>query len=141
MGGIGLEAHPTAYAQELDLTLIAPLSASELQGRIDAFLSELTDSLQSDGCRLIGHIKGLLDAGENGHLFFSITSFGEKARYKGELTGEIARAKLALNVVVYGVEKQSVDRAVHKGLRRHFGEGASGVRQARNAASPDNGCL
>ena len=122
MSGVGHEVHPTVYAQEVNLTLEVPLSASELQGKIDAFLSELTRSLRSDGCKLIGHIKGLLEVEGNDHLSFSITSFEEKARYKGELTHEIARAKLTINVIVYGVEQRSVERAVREGLERHFVE-------------------
>jgi len=122
MSNAGHEVHPVAYAQEVNLTLEVSLSASELQGRIDAFLSLLTRSLQGDGCKLIGHIKGLLDVEENGHLFFSLTSFGEKARYKGELTGKIAKARLTINVIVYGVEQRRVERAVQEGLRRHFGK-------------------
>ena len=120
MSGVGHEVHPTVYAQEVNLTLEVPLSASELQGKIDAFLSELTRSLKGDGCKLIGHIKGLLEVEGNDHLFFSITSFEEKARYKGELTHEIARAKLTINVIVYGVEQRSVERAVREGLERHL---------------------
>ncbi len=120
MSGVGHEAHATACAQEVKLTLKVPLSASELQVKIDAFLSELTISLQGDGCTLIGHVKGLLEVEENGHLFFSITSFEEKARYKGELTGEIAGGKLTINVIVYGVEQRSVERAIQQGFRRHF---------------------
>jgi len=123
MSGVGHEAHPTAYAQEMNLTLKVPLSANELQSRVDAFLSQLTRSLQGDGCKLIGHIKGLLEVAENGHLFFSITSFEGKAKYKGELTGEIAGGKLTINAIVYGVEQRSVERAIQKGLRIHFGEG------------------
>jgi hypothetical protein len=122
MSGVGHEAHATAHAQEVKLALKVPLSASELRGRIDAFLSELTISLQGDGCTLIGHIKGLLEVEEDGHLFFNITSFEGKARYKGELTGEIAGGKLTINVIVYGVEQRSVERAIQEGLRRHFAE-------------------
>ena len=120
MSGVGHEVHPTVYAREVNLTFKAPVSASELQGRIAAFVSELTCSLQGDGCKLIGHIKGLLEVEGNGHLFFSLTSFEEKARYKGELTHEIAGAKLTINAIVYGVEQESVERAIQEGLRRHF---------------------
>jgi len=120
MSNAGHEVRPVAYAQEVDLALEVPLSAIELQGRMDAFLSLLTRSLQGDGCKLIGHIKGLLDVEGNGHLFFSLTSFGEKARYKGELTDKIAKARLTINVIVYGVEQRSVESAVQEGLRRHF---------------------
>jgi hypothetical protein len=126
MSGVWHEVHPTVYTQEVNLTLKVPLSASELLGRIDTFMSELTCSLQGDGCKLIGHIKGLLEVEGNDHLFFSITSFEEKARYKGELTHEIARAKLTINVVVYGVEQRSVERAVQEGLERHLMKGCQG---------------
>ena len=120
MSGVGHEVHPTVHAQEMNLTLKAPLSASELLVKLDCFTSELTCALQGDGCKLIGHIKGLLEVEGNDHLFFSITSFEEKARYKGELTHAIARAKLTINVIVYGVEQRSVERAVREGLERHF---------------------
>ena len=126
MSGAGHEAHPTAYAREVNLMPKVPLSASELLGRIDAFVSELTCSLQDDGCKLIGHIKGLLEVEGNDHLFFSITSFEEKVRYKGELTHEIASAKLTINVIVYGVEQNSVERAVREGLERHLMKGCQG---------------
>jgi hypothetical protein len=126
MSGVGHEVHPTVSAQEVNLTLKVPLSASELLGRIDAFMSGLTCSLQADGCKLIGHIKGLLEVEGNGHLFFSITSFEDKVRYRGELTHEIARAKLTINVIVYGVEQRSVERAVREGLERHVVKGCQG---------------
>ena len=126
MSHVGHEVHPTVYAQEVSLKFKVPLSTSELLGRIDAFMSELTCSLQGDGCKLIGHIKGLLEVERNGHLFFSITSFEEKARYKGELTHEIASAKLTINVIVYGVEQRSVERAVREGLERHLMKGCQG---------------
>jgi len=80
----------------------------------------LTQSLRSDGGNLIGHIKGVLEVEADGHLLFSLTSFGEEARYKGELTGEIERARFTINVIVYGVQQQSVERAVREGLTRHF---------------------
>ncbi len=122
MSHVGHELHPTVCAQEVGLAFEVPLLADELHGRIDAFMSALTSSLQDDGCNLIGHIKGLLEVEEDGHLFFSLTSFEGKASYKGELTGEIAGAKLTINVIVYGVGQEGVERAIQDGLRRHFAE-------------------
>ena len=119
MSHAGHELHPTVCAQEVGLAFKVPLLADELQGRIDAFMSALTSSLQDDGCKLIGHIKGLLQVEGNGHLFFSVTSFGEKASYKGELPHDISKAKLTINVIVYGVEQESVERMVREGLARH----------------------
>ena len=119
MSHAGHELHPTVCAQEVSLAFKVPLLADELRGRIDAFMSALTRSLQEDGCKLIGHIKGLLEVEGNEHLFFSVTSFEEKASYKGELPHKISKAKLTINVIVYGVEQASVERAVREGLEKH----------------------
>jgi hypothetical protein len=119
MSHVGHELHPTVCAQEVGLAFKVPLPADELHGRIDAFISALTSSLRDDGCQLIGHIKGLLEFEENEHLFFSVTSFEEKASYKGELPHEISKAKLTINVIVYGVEQESVERAIREGFKRH----------------------
>ena len=118
------EPQPTAYALHGTLTLAEPWSETEVRKGVDAFFAELTRSLRELGCLLIGHIKGLLAVEGSGHLFFSLTSFGEKARYKGELTGKIAKARLTINVIVYGVEQRIVERAVQEGFRRHFLKGA-----------------
>ena len=120
MSHAGHESHPTVCAQEVGLAFEVPLVADELHGRVDAFISALTSSLQDDGCRLIGHIKGLLEVEGNEHLFFSVTSFEEKASYKGELPQEISKAKLTINVIVYGVEQEGVERAVREGITRHL---------------------
>jgi hypothetical protein len=119
MSHVGHELHPTVCVQEVGLAFEVPLLADELHGRLDAFVSALTSSLQDDGCKLIGHIKGLLEVEGNEHLFFSVTSFEEKASNKGELLHEISKAKLTINVIVYGVGQESVERAIREGLERH----------------------
>ncbi len=123
MDHIEHEAHPTVCAVQVNLVFRTPMSASELQSSFDTFLSELMCSLRSDGCKLIGHIKGLVETDENGHLFFSMTALDGKIQYKGILLGESPRAKLTMNVIVYGVDESSVEREVQEGLGRHFGEG------------------
>ena len=120
MSHAGHELHPTVCAREVGLVFEVPLPADELHGRIDAFVSALTSSLRDDGCKLIGHIKGLLEVEGNEHLFFSFTSFEKKASYKGELRHETSKAKLTINVIVYGVEQECVERAIREGLERHI---------------------
>jgi hypothetical protein len=113
---------PTAYALRGTLTLPGPWSETELRKGVDAFLAELTRSLREQGCRLIGHIKGILDTGDKGHLFFSVTSFEQRTRFKGGLTGEYEKIDLTLNVIVYGVGSGEIEQLVLEGLRKHLGE-------------------
>ena len=117
----GEDPPPTAFATRGSLTLRGIGSDRELRGAADAFLSELKGCLREQGCRLIGHIKGVFEAGEKGQLFFSVTSFDQKTRYKGKLTGSLEEIDFALNVIVYGVEGEKIEPLVQEGLRRHFG--------------------
>ena len=110
------DPQPTAYALHGTLTLPGPLSETDLRKGVDAFLAELTRSLREQGCRLIGHIKGILEAGDKGHLFFSVTSFEQRTRFKGGLTGEHEKIDLTLNVIVYGVGSGEVEQLVLEGL-------------------------
>jgi hypothetical protein len=69
---------------------------------------------------LVGHIKGMIDADEKGHLLFSITSFEEGARFKGEMVGRITEAVLTINVIMYGIEEESVEEVLKEAFNRHF---------------------
>jgi hypothetical protein len=113
-------AHPTACACKWQLTFDDAIPAIELSSRVARLLSKLTGGLQEDGGRLIGHIKGLLDADEKGHLLFSITSFEEGARFKGELVGEITEALLTINVIVYGAKEEIVKKRLEEAFTRQF---------------------
>jgi len=116
------DPQPTAYALHGTLTLPDPWSAAALRKGVDAFLAELARSLTEKGCSLIGHIKGILDTGNKGHLFFSVTSFEHRPRFKGDLSGEYEKIDLTINVIVYGVGSGEVERLVEEGLQRHLGE-------------------
>ena len=115
------DPQPTAYALRGTLKLPGAWSEVELRKGIDRFLAGLTRSLRERGCRLIGHIKGILETGDEGHLFFSVTSFEQKARFKGEMAGECDKMDFTLNVIVYGVGNDEVERLSLEGLREHLG--------------------
>ena len=120
------DPRPTAYALHGTLTLAEPRSEARLRKGVDAFLAELTRSLREQSCRLIGHIKGIFETGDKDHLFFSVTSFEQRARFKGGLAGEHEKLAFRLNVIVYGVGSEEVERLVGEGMREHLGEVARG---------------
>jgi hypothetical protein len=120
MTGAGREEHPTACSTQVVLELDNQIRAAEIQKSLESFLTDLMHFLQENGCKLIGHIKGLLDAGERGQLFFSITSFNENPRYKGEIGGEIPVATLSINAIVYGIGERTVEQAIQECLGRRF---------------------
>ncbi len=97
-----------------------PLSEIDFKETIGAFLLELTEALKSKGCTLIGHIKGLIASDENGHLMFSLSSFGEKAQFNGKVYQGITKASFTINIIIYGVDAAIVDVLFHESFRRHF---------------------
>lgn len=114
------EPHPTSFARKHSLSLRNSFSPDELKERTDEFLSKLVHSLQNEGCKLIGHIKGMFDAGDRGRLFFNLTSFNTKPRYKGRISGEIGETMLTINIIIYGVEEKTVEYIYVRALEKAF---------------------
>jgi len=116
----GSQLHPTAYACKKDLTFNRNLPAVELKSKTDRFLCEMIDELQRSGCKLVGHIKGLIDADVQGHFVFSITSFDEGIRFKGQMENGIKLAALTVNAIVYGIEYGMIETVFEKTFHKHF---------------------
>ncbi len=115
------QIHPTVYTHKKNLVFSHPVDANELKEKIKIFLTELTKALKRSGCRLIGHIKGLLNAEDKGHLIFSITSFNEATHFKGEMIDCVEGAILTINIIVYGIEQKIIETKYHKIFSKHFG--------------------
>ena len=113
-------AHPTSCACKWQLCFDDAIPAIELRSRVALLLSEWSGGLEKHGGRLIGHIKGLVDAEEKGHLLFSITSFEEGARFKGEMVGGITDAVLTINAIVYGIEEEIVETMLEEAFSGQF---------------------
>jgi len=113
--------NPAACARRHHLVFDDAISAIELRSKTALLLAELASRLVGQGDRLIGHIKGLIDAGEKGHLLFSITSIEEGLRLKGELLDGVSEAALTVNVILYGIEEGVAEEMLEETFTRHFG--------------------
>lgn len=124
MGIITIEknsaSNPAVVAEKVDLEFENPVPPKHLNETLDDFLLSLTALLQNNGCLLIGHIKGMLNNEKNEHIFFSITGFGEEVRYKGQLSGLSKRAKLVMNVIVYGIDEDTLQSGIRDALEKYF---------------------
>jgi hypothetical protein len=109
--------HAAAFAAKRSLSFDGAISESEFKIKTEKFLDVIVSSLKDEGCTLIGHIKGQLDAGENGTLFFGLTTFNGPPRFKGEIKGSIIRAELTINIIVYGIIEESVENLFKKAFR------------------------
>ncbi len=99
---------PTVFADSKHLVFIKSVSNDELKEIFSEFISDLTQKLKKSGCKIIGHIKGKLDAGESGQIFFNVTTFEGEPRFQGELLETVSEAELVINIIVYGVTEKQV---------------------------------
>jgi hypothetical protein len=107
---ISAGAQPEVAAAEADLLFPGPAGQAELKATLSAFLSRLTADLAAAGCLLVGHIKGVVvagdeeAAGDGDELAFSLTHLDGTPRFTGGLRGDGRAFRLTLNVIVFGVD-------------------------------------
>ncbi|MBT4518793.1 MAG: hypothetical protein HOC23_02210 [Halieaceae bacterium] len=107
----------SAFAGQRHLSFLEPMPIANIKEAISNLVLELTRALEVQGCTIIGHIKGRVDAGSSGSLFFNTTQFAVAPRFRGELQEPVLRAELAINIIVYGVTEAQIDRAFENSLR------------------------
>ena len=115
-----IELLPTAHAFHERIKFEDKISGAELKKKMDSFLAFLVKDLKLNGCNLIGHIKGLANTQNNGHLMFSTTGFDEKVRFKGTLLGKIEDIEFTINIIIYGIEQLIVKRVFEKAYDEFF---------------------
>lgn len=110
----------TAYSRREVIVFSDSAKPDEVKSSIGTLLQDIEAFLKASGCKLIGHIKGMIEGEKQCFLAFSITSFGENIRYKGELRGDIGEMVLILNIIVYGVDQALIDREVSQLIKARF---------------------
>jgi hypothetical protein len=110
----------TVFTLEKKIFFPMELRNKDFIQRLNAFLLELVESLKKSGCKLIGHIKGTVGTVKQNKIFFNITSFEQAPQYKGELQNYISHVTLTINVIVFMISKEKVERIVNEGLSNYF---------------------
>ena len=107
-----------ARRHELSLAGGATRPGDELVAAVRRLLAHLLATLRERGCRLIGHVKGLVEAGAAGRLLFSATSFDGEPSFRVELRGPVGECTLTVNAIVFGGDEESVAAAVAASTRQ-----------------------
>lgn len=119
--------HPTVVAVRESIELAAGLSTTAIEAALRAFATDFVARLAAGGCRLIGHIKGMLAPLEGGGLYFNVTGFtggvALKGVWRGGASGErdaaagyAAAAELTINAIVFGIGAGEVERLARDAL-------------------------
>ncbi len=123
----GMQPVPVARSYTLDAN--GKLAHEFFSAQLAEILRNIAEDLELAACKAIGHIKAVVKAAEGGYLMVSVTATGKTPDIKGRLPARISQLKIALNVIVYGINLNTVEAIVDA----RFGE--DGLRRALPAKS------
>jgi Ni2+-binding GTPase involved in maturation of urease and hydrogenase len=109
---------PVAYAHCFDIPVKGDFNGKIFAKELSAVLKEMSIELDQAGCKLIGHIKAIAKSPGGGYMMFSITSAGQDPDIKGLLPRRPEKLEIALNVIVYGINHDTVEKIVIKHLNK-----------------------
>lgn len=91
-------------------------SPDQWTGLIESFFTILGQKCEKEGNCLIGHIKGLALFEENNYLKVSLTSSKYPPDIQGEISGAARLVEMTVNIIVYGLERASLEKAARESL-------------------------
>jgi flagellar motor component MotA len=106
------ELEMTAYAALIEISSEHDNSPDKWKRTLTHFFDELTNELHNYGVRIIGHIKGFLDLEDAGYCYFSNTGDLQKTKTVSEIKNYAKNGKITFNVIVYGLEEESIEEIV-----------------------------
>jgi G3E family GTPase len=106
----GMPAVPVARSYTLSAN--GNLAHEHFSSQLAEILKNIAGDLEIAACKAIGHIKAVAKAAEGGYLMVSVTSTGRAPDVKGRLPARISQLKIALNVIVYGINLNTVEEIV-----------------------------
>ncbi len=114
--------NPSVCAAQYLIPLPGATGGRDIARGLEAALLDLARSLETEGCRLIGHIKALVQGVPEGHLYASLVSVEQGTSLRGELPEEVEEVRLTINVIVYGVDPARLPGLLDRSVVRGFPE-------------------
>jgi hypothetical protein len=78
------------------------------------YLQQIAEECTSSGNSVVGHIKALATFSENKYLRISVVAANIPANVEGNVPSHCTELELTLNVLIYGLERRSIETIAHK---------------------------
>jgi hypothetical protein len=108
-----------AYAARLRIGFSSTVPGEQMQGMLESFMSGLAMDCLEAGTRLIGHIKCLVENGDE-VIACSVTDHDARVRCRGKFDAPRSELDLIVNVLQYGLGKKDLVRIVAACGKRSF---------------------
>ncbi|WP_372995210.1 hypothetical protein [Lutispora sp.] len=106
----------TAYSTTIEIESNTILSADCWKEAIRIFFDSITEESKKDRDVMIGHIKGFVEFKDAGYCYYSNTGKNQYTEMKGNASGKTNQGTLHLNVLIYGLGKEKVNRIVMQAI-------------------------
>lgn len=101
------DSHPVSTSFSMEIA--GRINRVDIERAIDEMLNEFATELQKNNCSRVGHIKVVIESGDN-FLFFSKTSFYGANDKKGYWSNNVANCQINGSIIVYGLEKTALEK-------------------------------
>jgi hypothetical protein len=101
-----------AYAGKVHARFDQAKGADEIRSLVSRTISTVAQECMKEGASLIGHIKCIAEEDSGKFIACSVVSADSEAMCRGELDGGSKGLNIILNVLLYGLDKQKVERIV-----------------------------
>ncbi len=109
-----------ACAAKVHVTFKQRIEPVQMQNMVESLLTRVALDCVKAGTRLIGHIKCIAEVGEGLHIACSVTTPDGKARCSNSFAVASDKLEIVLNVLQYGLDKQTIEDIVEKAVLTGF---------------------
>ncbi len=94
------------------LTFAEPVSKDDFIKKIKEAAANLVSFLKSNGCSQLGHIKFISTTNGEDYLQLSVLDIDQGPKVDGILKKTFEKIKVTLNVIVFGMQKDDVNKKI-----------------------------
>jgi hypothetical protein len=98
--------------KKLIITSLRPILEDEFIKKITELFYKLVNFLKDNGCEEIGHINFIATTDGEDYLQVNISNCEEKPKIKGFLRKTFNKISATLNIIEFGVDKNSISQKV-----------------------------
>jgi len=113
-----------AHAAKVKVSFKKEMSPDELKGCVEGLMHNIAADCVNEGTRLIGHIKCIAEIEPNKFIACSVVSHDAKPRCSGGFGEPSRKLDMVINVLQYGLGKESLEIIVEKESLKGFGPDA-----------------
>jgi len=106
----------TILNKNVIFTFSKPVSKDDFINKIKESASNMVSFLKSNGCSQLGHIKFISTTNGEDYLQLSVLDIDQGPKIDGILKKTFEKIKLTLNVIVFGIQKEDMNKKVTEEL-------------------------